>query len=112
MADDDDATLIFDSVIMCTAFAGFGFIPLLVHCMMPVVREGDLGMHTGLQQETVHLLGLGVAATVLFLLGGLKSTFSTVVWAYSSMEAVLMGVVVGGTAYLVAEAAAIAAGAP
>jgi hypothetical protein len=112
VTDDDDATLIFDSLIMCSAFAGLGCIPLLVHCVVPVVPVGDVGMHTGLQPETVHLLGLGVAAVVLFLLGGLKATFSTVVWAYSSMEAVLMGVVVGGAAYLVAQAATIATGTP
>lgn len=93
LPEDDDAVLLFDSFVMFFSFAGFGCMPLLAYILVPLEI---------IDTEAVLPVALLISAALLFFLGGLKSIFSSVVWAFSSFEAIVMGTAVGAMAYFTA----------
>jgi len=101
LPEDDDATLLFDSLVMFLSFAGLGVLPILVYGLVPLKI---------IEPAFVQLSFLVLAGALLVFLGGLKTTFSSVVWAYSSCEALLMGIAVGGFAYAVGNVVSSAIG--
>jgi vacuolar iron transporter family protein len=92
LPDDDDASLLYDSFVMFMAFAGFGCLPVLTYVLIP------MGV---IDREVALPISFVSVSVLLFFLGGLKSTFSNVVWAYSSFEVLVMGLVSGGLSYFV-----------
>ena len=94
--EEDDAVLLLDSFVMLISFAGFGLVPLLSCCLVPLqlVDEDNVFSYTML-----------ISAALLFFLGGLKATFKanfgSIAWSYSSFEVLFTGAVVGALAYVV-----------
>ena len=94
--EEDDAVLLLDSFVMLISFAGFGLVPLLWCCLVPLKLVSE---------ENVFPYSMFLSAALLFFLGGLKATFKanfgSVAWSYSSFEVLFTGAIVGTLAYVV-----------
>jgi DNA damage-binding protein 1 len=90
LPEDDDATLLADAFIMMSAFAGFGSLPLLVYCAGPLEIATD---------NQLFLISAFVTVVTMFLLGAVKSSFSSVHWLQSGFETVFVAGTCAGCAY-------------
>eukprot|EP01041_Mallomonas_annulata_P011485 gene11485-24014_t len=93
--EDDDALLIKDSLVMFLSFAILGCLPFITYCLGPT----DI-----LKQQDMFNISLLIAAVVLFSLGAIKSTFSSVFWLFSGLETLVLGGVCSLVAYGVGNA--------
>jgi len=88
--DEDDALLLKDSFVMFFSFAIFGSLPLLSYCLAPF---------NILRQDEMFLVSIAVSVFVLFLLGCIKSTFSSAFWLFTGSETVILGAICASIAY-------------
>jgi DNA damage-binding protein 1 len=97
LSEDDDEYLLTDAFIMFFSFLGFGSVPIIVYliCALNSVDEGIISIITSV-----------IIIISLFILGALKSSFSSISWIYSGMETLCVGcacaVIAYGVAILVA----------
>eukprot|EP01034_Spumella_vulgaris_P034106 gene34106-42054_t len=90
--DGDDAKLITDSFVLFVAYSAFGIIPLLVISLF----------HSNVTTPfTLFLIAAAVAILLLFVLGVIKSVFSSSHWFYCGFEGLLLGVVSSGVAFYI-----------
>lgn len=90
LSEDDDAVLLTDAFIMALAFAGFGCLPLIVYCF----GQWDIA-----DDKTMFYTAAAITAVIMFILGSMKSSFSSVFWVYSGTETVLLACATSGVAY-------------
>ena len=80
LPEDDDATLLTDAFVMFLSYACIGALPLLVYFLGPHLPE-----------SSVFSLSISIATLLTFMLGAVKSFFSSVSWIYSGLEATRVG---------------------
>lgn len=98
LAQDDDEYLLTDAFVMFLSFFGFGSIPLVIYY---------IGAIAGLSDELLFTVTTTVIVITLFVLGAIKSTFSSVSWIYSGCETLLVGCACAFVAWGVAKAVAM-----
>jgi len=89
---DPDDDIVKEGVVMFLAFAGFGAMPLLGYALMPLCFP-----HLG--SKALFNIACVVAALTLFVMGAVKSKFSTRGWLHSGLEMLLLGGVCALMAY-------------
>jgi VIT1/CCC1 family predicted Fe2+/Mn2+ transporter len=92
LPDEDDGMLLTDSFVMFLSFACLGALPLLVFFLGPMELLGD---------ERLFVSAVAVSSLVLFILGSMKSSFSSASWFYAGFEALMHGLVCSITAYFI-----------
>ena len=91
--DEDDA-LIKDALAMFFSFCLFGLLPLLVY-VYAAIWDPSLPAH-------ILFITAGViAGTSLFIVGAIKSKYSTLSWQYSGLETTILGGICAVCAYLI-----------
>lgn len=88
--DEDDALLLKDSFVMFFSFAIFGSLPLLSYGLEPF---------NILHLDDMFYVSVAVSAVALFLLGCIKSTFSSAFWLFTGSETLILGAVCACLAY-------------
>jgi len=89
---DPDDDIVKEGVVMFLAFAGFGAMPLLGYALMPLCFP-----HLG--SKALFNIACVVTALTLFVMGAVKSKFSTRGWLHSGLEMLLLGGVCALMAY-------------
>jgi DNA damage-binding protein 1 len=89
---DPDDDIVKEGVIMFLAFAGFGAMPLLGYALMPLIFPN-------LSEQSLFTIACVVTAVTLFVMGAIKSKFSTRGWFHSGLEMLLLGGVCAFLAY-------------
>jgi len=92
LPEDDDAILITDAIVMFISFAVFGSIPILIHCL------GSLNILT---DETLFVISMSLSMSIMFILGSVKSSFSSANWIYSGFESLIIGILCAVVSYLI-----------
>eukprot|EP00043_Microstomoeca_roanoka_P009521 m.90856 g.90856 ORF g.90856 m.90856 type:complete len:319 (+) comp14607_c1_seq1:771-1727(+) len=95
MPPDSSESPIKNGLVMLGAFLAFGLIPLLSYL---ILGEIHLGKH---KSELLFPIACGMTALALFILGAIKSRFSTQTWFMSGLSVLLNGGVAAGAAYLI-----------
>jgi VIT1/CCC1 family predicted Fe2+/Mn2+ transporter len=90
LPEDNDAKLLTDAFIMAIAFAFFGSLPLIVYSFGQLDIAND--------QNMFYAAGT-ITAFLVFILGSMKSSFSSVFWVYSGIETVLVAGASSAVAY-------------
>lgn len=89
---DPDDDIVKEGVVMFLAFAGFGAMPLLGYAVIPLCFP-----HCG--PKALFNIACIVTALTLFVMGAVKSKFSTRGWLHSGMEMLVLGGVCALMAY-------------
>ncbi|KAM3570727.1 hypothetical protein VYU27_007226 [Nannochloropsis oceanica] len=89
---DPDDDIVKEGVVMFLAFAGFGAMPLLGYALIPLCFP-----HFG--PKALFNVACIVTALTLFVMGAVKSKFSTRGWLHSGMEMLVLGGVCALMAY-------------
>eukprot|EP01038_Epipyxis_sp_PR26KG_P007404 gene7404-10093_t len=84
LPDDDDAMLLTDAFIMFLSFALCGAIPLFFFTMGPLELMNDNQLYTIASLSSI---------IILFVLGVVKSTYSSANWLYSGLESMILGII-------------------
>jgi len=82
--DDHVKESMFEGCVMFTSFAGFGALPLLGYVIIPALFP-ELG------EEVLFIAACVVTGCVLFLMGSVKSYFSSQNWFRAGMETLFLG---------------------
>lgn len=85
-----------EGVVMFCSFAFFGFLPLLGYVIIPA-------LFTDLGPDSLFLCACIVTGIVLFIMGCVKSLFSTAKWYISGMETFLLGGACATVAYTIGQ---------
>lgn len=95
--EEDHVTESFkEGIVMFCSFATFGSFPLLGYVILPTYFS-DLPPHALFMNACV------VTGVVLFLMGCVKSNFSTSKWYISGMETLLLGGACASVAYIIGQ---------
>jgi len=81
-----------EGLVTFCSFAGFGTLPLIVYCVLPRVGSAVS------EQDKFGIATL-ITAVFLFILGVIKSQFSSRSWFCSGMESMILGGCCAGLAY-------------
>lgn len=109
MPVDEDESPAKSGMVMFFAFLIFGLVPLLCMPSPGVAYSADpklayLSFSTiDFDDKATTLFGMSIAftAVALFVLGAIKSKFSTQSWWYSGLAVLLNGSISAGASYLV-----------
>mmetsp|Transcript_53227 Transcript_53227/g.64174 ORF Transcript_53227/g.64174 Transcript_53227/m.64174 type:complete len:303 (-) Transcript_53227:200-1108(-) len=95
---DDDYLMdnVKEGVVMFLSFAFFGALPLLGYVIFPI-------MFGQLDEEFLFTVACIVTGIVLFLMGCVKSNFSTTHWIWSGTETFLLGGACATIAYTIGQ---------
>ncbi len=85
-----------EGLVMFSAFALFGAMPLLGYVVIPAVDPT-------LPEEVLFYAACGVTGLVLFIMGCVKSMFSSSNWFVSGLETLLLGGACATVAYVVGQ---------
>ncbi len=85
-----------EGIIMFLSFASFGSLPLLGYVIIPVSFP-DLG------EDALFLTACSVTGIVLFIMGCVKSVFSTANWFICGTETLLLGGACATVAYTIGQ---------
>mmetsp|Transcript_1671 Transcript_1671/g.2646 ORF Transcript_1671/g.2646 Transcript_1671/m.2646 type:complete len:282 (-) Transcript_1671:194-1039(-) len=93
LPDEDEIGLVKDGLVMFFSFAAFGLLPLLPFLLGPLNLLGDTDL---------AILAFACTGAALFLLGSIKSTFSTSThWFTAGLETLVLGSTCAAVAYVV-----------
>ena len=81
-----------DGLVTFTSFIFFGFFPLLTYCVFPFAFPS-------LNSSQLFVIASICSLLTLFLLGAVKSVFSTKSWFRSGVEMMIIGALVAAIAY-------------
>ena len=76
------------------------FVSFLVNGLVPLLGYVAF-MPAGFEKETLFYISCSLTATMLFVLGAVKSRFTTRTWYWSGLEILGMGAATAGCAYLI-----------
>jgi len=85
-----------EGAIMFSSFAFFGALPLLGYVIIPL-------FFPHLPSDNLFLCACVITGSVLFLLGSIKSIFSTTHWVIAGGETLLLGGACGAVAHIIGE---------
>ena len=86
----EDDNLWFDGFVTFSSFVFFGAFPLLSYAIF-----GSAGW----QDNHLFIASCIMSAVMFFLLGALKTKFTTQHWLYGGFEILVMGVIISAVAY-------------
>ncbi|TFJ87171.1 hypothetical protein NSK_001503 [Nannochloropsis salina CCMP1776] len=89
---DPNDDIVKEGVVMFLSFAGFGAMPLLGYALIPLCFPS-------LGPSHLFNIACGVTALTLFLMGAVKSKFSTRGWLHSGLEMLVLGGICAVMAY-------------
>lgn len=95
MPPDEDDSPFKSGVVMFLSFLAFGLIPLLSYIALSTIDFG------GNKSGALFGIACGLTAVALFILGAVKSRFSTEHWFQSGCWVLFNGALAAGAAYLV-----------
>lgn len=90
--NEDDAMLLTDAFIMFLSFAALGICPLIILCLGPMNLFSD---------QDLFYIAIFISLVILFILGSMKSSFSTSSWIYSGLESLILGAICSFLAFFV-----------
>jgi DNA damage-binding protein 1 len=94
--DDHVQESVREGIIMFLSFAAFGSLPLLGYVIIPISFP-DLG------EEALFVTACIVTGFVLFIMGCMKSVFSSANWVCCGMETLLLGGACATVAYTIGQ---------
>lgn len=89
---DPNDDIVKEGVVMFLSFAGFGAMPLLGYALIPLCFPS-------LGPSHLFNIACGVTALTLFIMGAVKSKFSTRGWLHSGLEMLVLGGICAVMAY-------------
>ncbi|EGD72389.1 vacuolar iron family transporter [Salpingoeca rosetta] len=95
MPPDEGESPAKNGLVMFLSFVAFGLVPLLSYLALSTV---DFGSN---KSDALFGIACAMTAVALFILGAVKSRFSTQSWYMSGFSVVINGAVSAGAAYLV-----------
>lgn len=104
MPNDPDESAWKSGMVMFFSFLIFGLIPLLSYLAFQTIDFAPSASQEVKDDENAKALfgiACGLTALALFVLGAIKSKFSTQSWWYSGLFVLLNGALAAGSAYLI-----------
>lgn len=93
ITDDEDSTFFSDAFVMFLSFAMFGLFPAMTFAIVRIISPS-------FTSADLYLISLILSLSILACLGVIKSSFSSASAWYSAGEAVSVGAVCAGVAFV------------
>jgi len=97
MPPDESESPAKNGLVMFCSFVVFGLVPLLSYLALSTVDFGSESEN----DNALFGIACGLTAVALFVLGAIKSRFSTQTWYYSGLMVLVNGSIAAGAAFLI-----------